>query len=354
MKNLPRTPVLEAPKVSVIVPVLNEEKFITEFLDGLCLQDFSSNNMEILLADGNSTDKTLDIAQIFMERLSGLVILNNPKKQKAPALNMCIEKATGDLILIMDCHTHYPKNYISGLIACLRETESDYVGGCVDTAPTGDGLIAKAISLVLSHPFGVGGGTYRTSVTSGEGLAPFGCYRRELPFCVGGYNERLPRTHDDEFIARIMRAGGKCWVCGDICSTYFTRGTIWELLKQMFGNGENHIATFMELPGHFFLRHYVPFFFVICLILGTVLSALAPWGWIFLFAVLGPYLLLDLTASLHIAMENGKKKFSIVAMLFPLIHLAYGLGTLWGLIANGIFCKHRKGDKKTGKELIRD
>jgi len=350
--RLPRNPIPTSPRVTVIVPVRNEQRYIEQFLEGLCRQDFPVEQMEILIADGMSNDSTVEIARTFSDRLPGLKVLVNPAKEKAPALNMCIPKATGDVILVMDCHTRYPSNYISGLIKCLRDTGADYVGGRVEAAPGADTYIAKVISLAMAHPFGVGAGTFRTSKRSGEGLAPFGCYRRELPFYIGGYNERLPRTHDDEFMARIMRIGGKCWVCGDICSVYFTRPTIRTMLKNMFYNGCYHIATFLELPGHFFLRHYVPFGFVTCLVAAILLTKMTPLGWVVLTAVAGPYALLDLASSIHVACKSGFRYLPGMLVLFPLMHITYGIGTWWGIIAYGIFKMHRRGGKKTGQELI--
>jgi hypothetical protein len=266
--TLPREPISPTARVSLIVPVRNEERYIEQFLAGLCAQDYPAERLEVILADGQSSDRTLALAAGFRHRLTQLRVVDNPARAKAPALNMCIPLTTGEVILVMDCHTQYPSNYVSGLVNHLRETNADYVGGRVETQPGADTLVAEAIALALSHPFGVGAGTYRTSQGTGEGMAPFGCYRRQLPLVIGGYNERLPRTHDDEFFARIMRHGGVCLVCGDICSRYFTRPTLRSLCAQMFGNGSNHIATLdgprhdcAALPGHRpgqLVRHRAP------------------------------------------------------------------------------------------------
>ena len=350
--TLPREPISPTARVSLIVPVRNEERYIEQFLAGLCAQDYPAERLEVILADGQSSDRTLALAAGFRHRLTQLRVVDNPARAKAPALNMCIPLTTGEVILVMDCHTQYPSNYVSGLVNHLRETNADYVGGRVETQPWADTLVAEAIALALSHPFGVGAGTYRTSQGTGEGMAPFGCYRRQLPLVIGGYNERLPRTHDDEFFARIMRHGGVCLVCGDICSRYFTRPTLRSLCAQMFGNGSNHIATLMELPGHFYARHYVPFAFVTALMIGALRWLCDPTHWMVLAMTALPYLVIDLVSSFGIARRSRGSLFPVVLGLFPAMHISYGLGTWWGVFAYGLLRWHRRGRLKTGQELI--
>jgi glycosyltransferase involved in cell wall biosynthesis len=350
--TLPREPIGLQARVSIIVPVRNEERYIEQFLEGLCAQDFPPDRMEVILADGQSSDRTVELAERFRDRLAHLRVCENPARAKAPALNMCIPLTTGEVILIMDCHTRYPSNYVSGLVNHLRETDADYVGGRVETEPGANTLVAQAIALALSHPFGVGAGTYRTSHETGGGLAPFGCYRRQLPFVIGGYNERLPRTHDDEFIARIIRHGGGCLVCGDICSTYFTRPTLRSLCAQMFGNGSNHVATFVELPGHFLARHYVPFAFVTALGIGALQWMWNHTHWLLLAVTTIPYLVIDLVSSYRVARRTRWSLFPIMLGLFPLIHISYGLGTWWGVFVYALLRWHRRGERKTGEGLI--
>ena len=56
--------------VSVIVPVYNEEKYISNFLESIIKQDFPVENMEIILSDGMSTDKTRDIINLYIKKYS--------------------------------------------------------------------------------------------------------------------------------------------------------------------------------------------------------------------------------------------------------------------------------------------
>jgi len=350
--TLPRGPISDQPHVTVIVPARNEERYIEVFLENLLQQDYPQERTQILIADGQSTDRTAELVLGFRDRLPNSELHENVRREKAAGLNLCIPKATGELILIMDAHTHYPPNYVSRLVAQLRETGADYVGGCVETEPGTDSYAARAIARALCHPFGVGGGTYRTNSTSGDGLAPFGCYRRELPFAIGGYNECLPRSEDDEFSARIKRHGGRCMVCGDVCSTYFARPTLRALCKQMFHNGATHIATFLELPGHFLLRHYVPFGFVTAVVLGVLLWVFVPGRWELLAAVLAPYLLLTIASSVHAAMRGGWRYLPALLVIFPIMHTMYGLGTYWGILTYGILKRHRRDGRRSGRQLI--
>src|SRR4051812_35118916 len=99
--------------VSVIIPCRNEEKYIGRCLDSILEQDFPQNQMEILIADGISTDKTRDILQAYANKYSCVRWFDNPRKIVPTGLNILIHQSRGEIIVRMDCHADYPRNYIS-------------------------------------------------------------------------------------------------------------------------------------------------------------------------------------------------------------------------------------------------
>ena len=73
--------------LSVICPIYNEEKYIGQFLDSILRQDFPKNDMEILLVDGMSKDRTREIVSEYMTRFPFIRLLDNPERIVPYAMN---------------------------------------------------------------------------------------------------------------------------------------------------------------------------------------------------------------------------------------------------------------------------
>src|SRR3989344_832745 len=150
-------------ELSVIIPCRNEEKYIGPCLDSLLLQDYPKEKLEILIIDGFSEDKTREILAGYA-KYPFINVLDNPKKITPAALNIGIKNAKGSIIMRMDAHASYEKNYISECVKYLKEYDADNVGGVVWAMPTVNTLAAHAIARVYSHPFGVGHSLFRIGV----------------------------------------------------------------------------------------------------------------------------------------------------------------------------------------------
>ena len=142
--------------VSVIIPCRNEEKFIADCLDSIVLQDFPKNNLEILVIDGMSEDKTKQIVREYENKYSFVKLLENPNKITPSGLNVGIKAAKGNIIIRMDAHAIYTNTYISQSVHYLDRSGADNVGGVIKTVPLRKTLIARAIAVSLSHFFGAG------------------------------------------------------------------------------------------------------------------------------------------------------------------------------------------------------
>ena len=115
--------------VSVIVPVLNEKKYIKEFIESVLRQDFDKNFMEVLLIDGISKDGTRDIIKNYCKKYDFIKILDNIKKDIPNALNIGVKNAQGKYIIRMDAHTYYYPDYISNCIEKIQTGNYQNVGG---------------------------------------------------------------------------------------------------------------------------------------------------------------------------------------------------------------------------------
>ena len=314
-------------KVSVIVPLYNEERFVKGLIDSLLSQTFPREQMEWILVDGLSTDKTVELINQNKQDLP-LVLLTNEKRKACYALNMAIDCAKGEYIIRMDAHASFPPDYIEKCVHYLDTMQDvDNVGGVADTKA--EGFIGGTISQMLSTKFGVGGSSFRV----GDGnkyvdTVPFGAFRRSVFQKVGNFNVKLTRSEDNDMNARIRESGGKIWLAEDIKFNYYCRDTVGGLLKMGLSNGNALFRTLKENPKAMSLRHFIPFFFLMSLVVLSVSAIFLPFVWCALVVEVGLYTLLNVYFSF---IKCGFKQGFIAIWLYPLFHLTYGLGSLLGL-----------------------
>ena len=321
--------------VSAIIPCRNEEKFIGKCLDSVIAQDFPKDNFEILVIDGMSDDKTRETINEYVKKYPFIKLLDNPKKFTPFALNIGIKNAKGEVIVRMDAHSVYIKDYISKCIKYLKEYEVDNVGGIWKIMPSEKTLINKAIALVSSSFFGAGNAYYRTGYSKGPKFVDTvfgGCYKKEVFKKIGLYNENLIRSQDMEFNLRLKKAGGKILLVPEIVTRYYPKSTLKEFFKHNFLDGIWTIYP-LKFGLSLKLRHYIPFVFIFSLIVPLTLSVFfKPMIYLFLF-IIGLYLFTSLFFSISIAIKE--KNFGLVFLLplaFACRHFGYGLGSLIGLI----------------------
>ncbi|MBE6583912.1 MAG: glycosyltransferase family 2 protein [Ruminococcaceae bacterium] len=316
--------------VSVIVPIYNEEKHIDGLISSLAGQSFPKEKSEWIFLDGMSTDNTVEIINNYIEGGEYPIVLLPNEKRKAPyALNLGIEAAKGSYIIRLDAHADYYPDYIEKCVYYLENTDADNVGGMAETSA--EGLIGLSISKMLSTKFGVGGSDFRTG--NGNRYAdtvPFGAFRREVFDRVGLFNTELIRSEDNDMNARIRESGGKIWLAEDIRFKYFCRDTIGGILKMGFMNGNALFHTIRKNPKAMSVRHFIPFVFVLSLIVMPIISAFLPFFWWAFAAEMALYMLLNVYFS-FIKIKPTKCGL-ITIWLYPAFHVVYGIGSLLGLL----------------------
>lgn len=176
--------------ISVICPIYNEEKYINRCIESILGQDYPKEDMEVLLVDGMSSDRTREIVKSYCGEYKFICFLDNPHKTVPYAMNIGIKAAKGDIIIRLDAHAIYPKNYFSELVRYLKELNADNVGAVCRTLPAKNTPKCKAIAAVLSSSFGMGNSYFRIGAKRimKVDTVPFGCYRKNVFDCVGGYN----------------------------------------------------------------------------------------------------------------------------------------------------------------------
>lgn len=317
--------------VSVVIPIYNEEKFIKGLVKSLSNQDYDHSKFEVIFVDGISKDKTVSLIKKEMKKNDiTYTILKNPKKITPSSVNIGIKAANNDIIIRLDAHSEYPKNYITKCVYYLNNTEADNVG-CLFKA-TGKNNLGKAIANVVSSKFGVGNAGFRIKAESGYvDTVPFGTFRKELFKKIGYFNEELVRSEDNEFNYRIIKNGGKVYLFNEVEIIYYPRDTILKIMKMGFDNGKWATYTGYIIPGSMKIRHFIPLMFVLGLILGTTITIfnVKILTQLYLMTLL-LYLLLDLVFTVQNIMKSGITQI-ICFIIYPLFHISYGVGSIFGI-----------------------
>jgi len=331
------------PTVSLVIPVRNEYFFIDRLVESLLNQDYPKDKMEIIFVDGESDDGTYEKLLNYQKDNPHIKILKNPYRTTPYGLNIGVKNSSGELILVINGHSLYPPDYVRKNVEYKIKSGADNVGGVLKTVPANDSKLARAIAVAMSNPFGVGNSYYRIGLSEPRyvDIVPNGCYHRSIFEKLGYYDEDLTRAQDFEFNSRLIRNGGKILLVPDICFYYYARESPSKLFHMLFHYGYFKFLATMKLGKIFTLRQIVPPLFVLGLLGGLVLAFVNK---IFLYLWL-LFILTYLTASLIIsffASRKDKSLFFYLPYLFFIMHFAYGIGYLKGLVDFGIFKKHKK------------
>ena len=325
--------------VSVIIPTYNEAKYIALCLDSIIANDFPKDEMEVLIVDGMSTDKTQEIVREYSQKHSFIRLINNEKKVVPYALNKGLKASIGEFIVRMDAHSFYPDNYISQLLHYHKKLKADNVGGAIQILPANDSVMARAIAYASGASFGVGNSRYRieTNKITIVDTVPFGCFRRDLFDEIGFFDTELIRNQDDEFNARLTQNGGKIYLIPDIKIQYYARPNLHLISKMFYQYALYKPLVNKKLKHPSSLRQFVPLAFVFYLLLMLIAVAINFYV-IYVILPLIAYLLLSIAFSLKTA--NKKKDYLSVLVLpiiFFAIHLSYGIGYIAGLAKYRVF-----------------
>lgn len=322
------------PLVSIVVPCRNEAPYISQMLDSVRANEYPHDRFEVLVVDGMSDDCTRGVIEDYARRHPGfrLAVLNNPKRTTPHALNLGVSQSRGAVIMRMDAHAWYPPNYIADLVDWLERTGADSVGGAWLTEPGDATIMARAIAAALAHPFGIGNARYRLGTDrprETEAVA-YGCYRREVFERLGLFDEDLLRSQDSEFMFRLLKAGGRVLLVPGVVSKYYARESLRKLRRMFLQYGYFKPLVARKVGAVMTGRQLVPVLFITTVGLAALL---APWlgaARVLLSLTLGAYLATDLMASASLAQRKGLLVGLASALVFPVVHLAYGLGYLRG------------------------
>ncbi len=307
--------------ISVICPTYNEANSIRDIIDFF----ISSKHLEkeLLIIDGNSTDNTRAIVKEYLIKNNNIYLIDNPEKYVSFAMNRGIQAAKGDIIVRLDAHSIYSADYFENILDTFKYTNADIVGGPYLTYFRND--FQKAVAKAISSSFGIGNSkahnpNYKGYVDS----VPYGAFKKKIFDEIGLFDEQLIRNQDDEFNYRANSMGKKVFLNPAIKFWYCPRHSIWGLFKQYFQYGYYKPLVLKKVKSGIKLRHLIPALFVLY-VLSLPLIKINN----FIFIPLIIYLFALIFNSL---ITHGKIKVKLFTLIvYPTIHLSYGLGFLIGL-----------------------
>ena len=319
-------------KLSFIIVALNSEKTLNNSLSCLKKQDYPHKEIEVILVDGLSTDKTKQEMLEFNENETSFgrsVVKDNPGKYLSCGWNVALKEVSGEIVLRVDAHTVFPDDFVSKNIKCIEGGEF-ICGGKVMSVLEENSQMNRVLLESENSMFG-GGFTFfrRGEVCKYTNTLAFAAYKKEVFDATGFYNERLVRTEDNDMHYRMQKAGYKFFFNPEIVSYRYCRSSFSKLIRQKYLNGYWVGLTMAVQPKAFSVFYFVPFLFVIGLIFFSILTILIPWT---LVAYLSAYSII-LALSLFAAI--AKSGFYPALLLLPIIlfclHIGYGIGTIKGL-----------------------
>ena len=329
------------PFISLIMPLRNEEAFIERGLSSVLEQDYPADRMEILIADGMSSDDTRErILKILDGRFmsvsrprSTVIILDNIVKIVPAGLNIALRQAKGEIIIRVDGHTVVSPDYVHQCVQALQRTHADNVGGRMNAV--GINSFGKVVALATSTPFGIGSGRFHYSdKEEWVDTVYLGTWPRRVFEEIGLFDEELVRDQDDEFNFRLREHGGRILLCSAIKSNYTVRSTPAALWKQYYQYGFWKVRVLQKHPRQMSLRQFMPPAFVLALLLSLLLALFALLRpMVYQFSAIIPllYLLANLLASLCTASQRGWKYLFLLPFIYAILHLSYGSGFFVGV-----------------------
>ena len=316
------------PIVSLIVPCYNEEKTIRILLDAFLAQTYPLTQMEVVIADGLSSDGTRAEIARFQEEHPELAVkvIDNTAQIIPAALNAAIRASSGEFIIRMDAHSAPAPDYVERCVDALNAELGDNVGGVWDIRPSTEGWVAASIAAAAAHPLGVGDAAYRHATQAQiVDTVPFGAFRRELIEKIGFFDESLLANEDYEFNTRIRKSGGKIWLDPAIRTVYFARPTFGRLAKQYFNYGFWKWKILRRYPTTLRWRQFLPPVFVLSLFFWLILGLFLPIS----FFILALELLFYFGILFIAAIKVNKLGLPIAILT---MHIAWGSGFLWSAL----------------------
>lgn len=327
---------MEQPLLTLSVIAYNEHDYLDDILSDIYSQTYPKDRIDLILVDSCSKDDTMDIFKCFCnshsEEYYNIRIFVNENVTVQHGLNIVLDNAAGELFLRIDAHAKLPCDFVEKEVAAVKD--HDAAGGKRPCIIKKDTKWGNVLLMAEESMFGSSIAGYRKAEKPCFAKSLFhGIYRMDILRKIGFYDERLARTEDNEMSYRLRSSGYKLYYDPDIVSYQYMRPDLRRMVKQKYSNGKWIGITSGICPKCLMYYHFVPFLFVMAIIFCAVLCCFSFfWPMITLAAL---YTAADLLMTLTAVIPSGKKSAYclLLPFIFPVLHIAYGIGTLCGFTA---------------------
>lgn len=311
------------PAVSVIMPVLNEERHLRNSVRHILEQEYTGE-MEVVIALGPSTDRTDEIAAELVAEDPRVHTVPNPTGRTPAALNAAIKASSHPVVVRVDGHGMLSPNYIATAVRLLEETGAQNVGGIMQAE--GENAWEDAVAAAMTSKIGVGNAAFHTGGQAGPAETVFlGVFRREALEKADGYNIEFIRAQDWELNFRIREAGGLIWFSPELRVQYRPRPSVRALAKQYkdYGRWRHVVARYHS--GSINLRYLAPPTAVVAIAAGIVVgAAVTPWALV----VPAGYVAAIVAGSLPAGKGLPLKARALIPVALATMHMSWGYGFL--------------------------
>ena len=317
---------MDLPTVSVVIPARDEAATIAHTIDAIHAQRYGAA-IEIVVAEGRSTDDTRPTLDRLAESYEKLTIVDNPSGTTAAGLNAAIAVARGTVIVRCDAHAVLPGDYVATAVRLLRETGAANVGGL--QRAVGAGGWQGAIAIAMTSPLGVGDSRFHYGSRPGPvDTVYLGVFDRAVLDEVGGFDESLIRNQDYELNHRLRQRGHVVWFDPSLVVEYRPRSSLIALGRQYFDYGRWKRTMLATNPSALRWRQLAPIALVLGLV-GSLALAFTPWRRA---AAVVPalYAAFVVVGGLVEAARRRQPSGTLLPLVLPTMHLAWGLGFLFG------------------------
>jgi succinoglycan biosynthesis protein ExoA len=323
-------PSVSCPFISVIVPVLNEARFIRATLEQLLTQEYDPDRFEILVADGRSTDDTRTLIRALQAEHPQLILLDNPGRLSSAGRNVAIRQARGDILVIVDGHCDLGgSRYLRELADAFDRSDAACVGrpqplDVVHATPLQRAIAAARSSCLGHHPASF---IYSSAERFVRPQSVAVAYRREVFETVGLFDENFDACEDVEFNERVERAGLRCFFSPRVQVQYHPRATLRGLFRQMARYGRGRMRLLRKHPATLSLACLVPALFVLGLVAGPLLALASVWlAWAY-FAAVATYAFAVMAVSIGLSWQaRDVRLLAWLPAVFAAIHGGAGIG----------------------------
>lgn len=308
------------PAVSVVVPVLNEEKHLREAVQMILGQDYAGP-LEIVLALGPSADRTNEVAADLVAHDVRVRTVPNASGTTPEALNAAIAASTGEIVVRVDGHAEIPRDYVTIAVRELLRVGADNVGGIMDAQGADD--FGRAVASAMRSRLGVGNSAFHVGGEAGEAETVYlGVFRRDALERVGGYDVHFARAQDWEMNHRIRASGGRVWFTPDLRVTYRPRGTLVALGRQYFHYGRWRRVVARHHEGTINLRYLAP----PAMVLGTTVATAVGFVWAPAWLVPAAYCAAITVGGVSITAGESARTRAVAPVVLAVMHWSWGLG----------------------------